>query len=340
VQIFLHEFVTGGGMWRWGDERPAGSLLNEGRAMASALAADFAAIPDLDLVVARDVRLDRFAPPDCREVLVSGADGHDASIRELAAAADWTMIIAPEIENELFRATTLARSAGGRVLGPGSQSIQMASDKQATSEYLRRHGIPVPRGTRLGAGKMPPENLRFPLVWKPIYGAGSMGIEWVNEPSEFISKEVDGWIEEFQRGIHCSCAALVGPSGIVPLPPCRQDIDFERGFAYRGGSLPLEANLATRARMLAEAALTTLPDPLGYMGVDMVLGDDPAGRDDVVIEINPRLTTSYVGLRAACCGNLAQAMLAIAQGKPFEMEFLSEPLSFSADGEVIRGVVA
>jgi predicted ATP-grasp superfamily ATP-dependent carboligase len=42
-----------------------------------------------------------------------------------------------------------------------------------------------------------------------------------------------------------------------------------------------------------------LPQPLGYLGVDLILGEDGNGAVDCVVEINPRLTTSYVGLQAA-----------------------------------------
>ena len=70
-------------------------------------------------------------------------------------------------------------------------------------------------------------------------------------------------------------------------------------FVYLGGSLPLPHALASRATRLAQQAVAALPDPLGYVGVDLVLGADADGADDYVIEINPRLTTSYIGLRAA-----------------------------------------
>ena len=53
-----------------------------------------------------------------------------------------------------------------------------------------------------------------------------------------------------------------------------------------------------------------MPGLSGYVGVDVVLGND--GRD-WAIEINPRLTTSYVGLRALAGFNLAEAMLAVAR---------------------------
>ena len=76
--------------------------------------------------------------------------------------------------------------------------------------------------------------------------------------------------------------------------------------------MPLDAPLARRAVDLATKAVGALAEPFGYLGVDLVLGADVNGRDDVVIEINPRLTTSYIGLRAAASHgvNLAEAMLA------------------------------
>ena len=64
----------------------------------------------------------------------------------------------------------------------------------------------------------------------------------------------------------------------------------------------------------------------------MVLGNDPSGNDDVVIEVNPRLTTSYVGLRKLVRENLAAAMLAAAQGQAFELSTHPHRVKFAADG--------
>src|SRR5690606_21918601 len=54
---------------------------------------------------------------------------------------------------------------------------------------------------------------------------------------------------------------------------------------------------------LARRAVAAIDGMLGFVGVDMVLTDDPD--DDAVIEINPRLTTAYVGLRRLTKDNLA-----------------------------------
>lgn len=48
---------------------------------------------------------------------------------------------------------------------------------------------------------------------------------------------------------------------------------------------------------------------LGYVGVDLIMTDEGA----VVIDINPRLTTSYAGLRQSLSLNPAELILSIWQ---------------------------
>jgi predicted ATP-grasp superfamily ATP-dependent carboligase len=76
-----------------------------------------------------------------------------------------------------------------------------------------------------------------------------------------------------------------------------------------------------------------VPGLLGYVGVDLVLGDAADGSQDYAIEINPRLTTSYVGLRQLAEFNLAEAMLVAAAGK-LEQPLRWKPghVRFSSDG--------
>jgi predicted ATP-grasp superfamily ATP-dependent carboligase len=65
----------------------------------------------------------------------------------------------------------------------------------------------------------------------------------------------------------------------------------------------------------------------------MVLGSCADGRDDWVIEINPRLTTSYVGLRHLARFNLAEALLAVTLGGALpSLEWHDGPVHFRADG--------
>jgi predicted ATP-grasp superfamily ATP-dependent carboligase len=170
---------------------------------------------------------------------------------------------------------------------------------------------------------------------KPRDGAGSQGIRRIESPGAAPNCLAAGWrLETFCPGVAVSVAILGGPRGIVALPPCRQYLSDDGRFVYCGGSLPLAAPLAERATRLAIRAAKTLATPIGYLGFDLVLGADPSGADDVVIEINPRLTTSYVGLGSLARGNLAESILAVAVGEKVELSWHPGPIQFEATGRI------
>jgi predicted ATP-grasp superfamily ATP-dependent carboligase len=106
-------------------------------------------------------------------------------------------------------------------------------------------------------------------------------------------------------------------------------------FRYLGGSSPIEPALADRAQRLALAALACFPATRGYVGVDLILGQADDGSGDVVVEVNPRLTTSYVGLRRLLQTNLATAMLAAAAGRAVELRWARQRVEFTAEGQIL-----
>src|SRR5205807_9809415 len=106
---------------------------------------------------------------------------------------------------------------------------------------------------------------------------------------------------------------------------------------YLGGKLPLSPSLAERAVRLGRLAIQSVPDLYGYVGVDLVLGSALDGSQDWVVEINPRLTTSYVGLRALAQTNLAGVLLAVALGENCpQLQWQSGEVHFQADGKIRR----
>jgi hypothetical protein len=110
-------------------------------------------------------------------------------------------------------------------------------------------------------------------------------------------------------------AFLLGERSVLPLLPATQDFSRQRAgqdveqIHYEGGTMPLPDHLAIRTVELGRKAVTAVSGLRGYVGVDLVL----RGQDHV-IEINPRLTTSYIGLRALAKTNLAEAMLRVVEG--------------------------
>jgi predicted ATP-grasp superfamily ATP-dependent carboligase len=150
----------------------------------------------------------------------------------------------------------------------------------------------------------------------------------------------EGWngelmVQPYTPGFAASVAFLAGGGQRFVLPAVEQRLSGDGRFRYLGGRLPLPENLDCRARRLAERAVECVEELYGWFGVDLVLGDAENGSDDAVIEINPRLTTSYLGLRRLARFNLAEMMLAVVTGSPTPpREWESEIIVFHADGRV------
>ena len=68
-------------------------------------------------------------------------------------AADWTLCIAPEFDNHLARCCQAVTAAGGNLLGPSLEVVELASNKQRTSDHLSQKGVPVARGRMVAAGQ-------------------------------------------------------------------------------------------------------------------------------------------------------------------------------------------
>jgi hypothetical protein len=251
-------------------------------------------------------------------------------------------VIAPEFDGLLEARAHIVKTAGGRLLGPSPRLIALAADKQRMAEHLATAQVPAAFGEVVDAGNLlaAAAAIGYPTVLKPRDGAGSKDVRLIADrtAAEQIHEHhfENRRLERFYPGIAASVAMLCGPNGFFPFPACRQRLSNDGRFHYLGGSCPLEPALARRAASIAIRAVRSLADPLGYLGVDLVLGADPNGKDDVVIEINPRLTTSYVGLRAIANGNLAAAMMAIAEGGAPNLSFDGSAVDFDADGTVRR----
>ena len=334
MRIFLYECITGGGLL--GDDEPvAASLLREGGAMIAALANDFSEVEGVTAVTMRDARFEDGESLRGESHRIERIEHHNEVFRHLAATSDWTMLIAPEISGRLLDGCENVLAVGGRLLGPPTSVVEIASDKHRTAEHLRRAGLRVPEGRAIEPGDLDVGTLPGPHVLKPRDGAGSQGLRTLHagQPTNDIRVQVPSRLERLIEGRPVSVSLLCGPGGHLALPPCRQHLTGDGTFAYLGGSLPLDPDLACRAVRLAERAIATFPEVLGYVGVDLILTEEGG---DAVIEINPRLTTSYVGLRAATDDNLAAAMLRVAEGQTPALCFRTEALEFTAGGQVRR----
>jgi len=335
MHVFLYEWITGGGLVEQPGALPP-SLMVEGSAIISALAADFAAVAGTRVTVLRDMRLAHLPMRGCEVVEIQSSADWGEEFDRYANRADWTLVVAPEFDRILQDTLRRAREAGGRLLNAPQEFVGFAVDKHRTAARLAAAGTPVAEGVLFAAEQLKlPADFEYPAVLKPLDGAGSQHVLLVSsatdEPPPY---PWDRRLERYHCGRPASVAALCGPGGRRLLPPCWQRLSDDGRFTYQGGATVDVPQLAQRATALASRALDAMPPAIGYVGVDLVIGNDPEGHEDVVIEINPRLTTSYVGLRRVIHQNLAQAMVDVAEGRDAELTVRPSAIEFAADGTV------
>lgn len=340
MRIFIYEFVTGGG-WCF-EHLPPESLLREAKSMVSALAGDFAATSGCEAVILEDVRWPLGEIRGVQRIVSEPPHGNGnlSSALRVARECDGTLVIAPEFYDILADYVDALENSGVRLLSPPGYFVYIGSDKLLTYSNIGEY-VQVPRTLEITSfnGELP-AGARYPMVLKPRSGCGSLGVQRLASPNDaydwksVIGDPDDVIVQDLIAGTAASVALLCGPKGVYPFPACTQRLSDDGRFQYLGGECPLPQPLACRAELLARRALCGLQSDCGYVGVDLILGEAEDGSQDYVIEINPRLTTSYVGLRALSNTNLAQAMLDVAQGREPQLDWKPGRVRWSADGVV------
>jgi predicted ATP-grasp superfamily ATP-dependent carboligase len=111
------------------------------------------------------------------------------------------------------------------------------------------------------------------------------------------------------QGEPLSLSALAREGRAVLLSVNRQDIALHGDqLRYCGCTVNTLPDTDGRFQRLAQSIVAAIPGLGGYFGVDLILtGDGP-----YVVDVNPRLTTSYAGLREGLGINAARMVLSMS----------------------------
>jgi predicted ATP-grasp superfamily ATP-dependent carboligase len=301
LKVFVCEFITGGGLY---NAPLPGSLAREGQAMLDAMLRDIGAIPGISITMTRDSRLPALEFGNLQVVEARG-DIHQ-HWAQCIDEADIVWAVAPESGGALER---LASMAQHKWLGCSPEAIRLAASKSATARHLTAHGVPaVPtfspddQGWKSAATKW---------VAKPDDGVGCDDMR-IFEDAELLRE----WLNDGRSDTHVVQPWLPGEAaslsmlcrdGLAQLLSCnRQMIEADQNkIHYRGSRLNDFSAHWEAFQSLASQVAAAMPGLAGYVGVDAMLHQ---GRL-TVLEINPRLTTSYAGLRQAIGCNPAELLL-------------------------------
>jgi predicted ATP-grasp superfamily ATP-dependent carboligase len=282
MRILVAEYAVGGGAGK------NSSLFEEGKAMLATLKLGFERL-------GHDV------------VYPEAEQDFAAAVERLAACCDAGIVIAPDVE--LARLTRLLESKTVN-LGCPSDFVAICADKLRTSELLRAAGILVPRIVTAD------EVLRFGTrlrvyISKPRFGCASENVLMLNEKQRVETcpyEDPDYFISEFIRGDDLSCSLIASRSSILPLSINKQYIRMENGrLKYCGGYVPyaIDEQIAQTIQQTSMAVVTTLGGT-GYVGIDFVVDDSNAA---YVVDVNPRPTTSIVGIARVLNYEMADLLL-------------------------------
>ena len=235
----------------------------------------------------------------------------------------------------------LAR-AGASSLGSSRAAVELTADKLRLAALWKKEGIPTPECRVVRPAEGLPDDIRYPAVLKPTDGAGALDTYLIPEASKWPAEARAlplALLQPLASGTPMSASFLVNDAGTPELIGLGwQRVERESGrFVYRGGTIPAPHGSEIA---LLRSAVEVIDGLRGFVGLDFVR-DDETGRV-TLLEINPRPTTSIVGLtRLLPPGAIARSWLR-GRGVTVERsvdlaEFLEDcqPVTFLADGSIV-----
>lgn len=238
-------------------------------------------------------------------------------LREAVRVADAVLVIAPEAGGLLAGLTTEVQREGSLLLGSTPDAVRVAGDKFRLARVLGSAGVRIPRTLAVYPHQIRAalQVLGFPAVIKPRAGAGGEGVSVVRQPADVGAalarlRGAQGedrlcLLQEWVPGVPASVSLIGNGRRALPLTLNRQFIEGGATLSYRGGLVPYHHWQRDAAFMQATKACASIPGLRGYVGVDVILS--PSG--PVVVEVNPRWTTSCVALERLLQGRLARIIL-------------------------------
>lgn len=310
MKVLIFEYITGGGFNR--EPLPSG-LVREGRLMLQALLKNFQSIGSVKLTLMLDSRLTDTLNITNVDIQAITPDADVSAVfQRLLLQHDAAWPIAPEFDGILQNLCAAVAAHHKILLAPDAAAVALAGNKYLTYQRLIQHPIAtVP--TQLASQTDFSQTTGEWLI-KPIDGAGC-GDSFISHglsPDMAEAGKAQFIVQPHLQGEKTSLSCLFkhGQSWVLAVNQQRFEI-----YQQRYQLIEIVVNhqpISEKYQQLAQQIASAFPELWGYAGIDLIETPEQL----LVLEINPRLTTSFAALQAALGLNIAQLTLDLLHGEP------------------------
>lgn len=314
-KILVFEFITGGG---FSQQQLPESLAKEGLLMLQALVDELSSVSGVQLTIVLDQRIEGFIQPKASTVVkISNKQCIYQLLADLIEDSDSVWPIAPEMHGELQKITRRVEQKSKRLLNSSSQAITICSDKLTTIQYLNKYSIATVDSVQLDEFR---QQFEMPWVIKPKDGVGCLNSHLVFNQQDFvhISRQLesksDYLIQPYIKGDSLSLSCLFIGNKAWLICCNRQLVSIVNGkFELKRCIVNIATENHYNYQQLINQIAHAISGLYGYAGIDII---QPEQTQAMVLEINPRLTTSYVGINQATGFNVAKAVVEMSEVDP------------------------
>jgi len=347
--LFIFEFVSGGGYNR--RDIPS-SLFCEGYAMLRTIVEDFKKLgfKITTLLDKRISHLSRYLNSDIVKFVNTKEDFLKKYI-DCVSKSTCCFIIAPEFSNHLYNLTQIVKEYKKKILSIDLNGVWLGTSKLETYKYFITNKLNTPKSYLIPFKEglidvdfilQKFDQLGSSIIIKPEDGAGSELIfhfetkdqilHFFKRPEEKLDMVRNYIVQEYIEGDDLSISMInrtnlkkTGAQDQIILSINTQDVQNltpNKESLYLGGFTPVENYGVLRDRFEKILKSMNLTSFQGYFGIDFI---KKADNSIYFIEINPRLTTSYIGIRNILDYNPLEFLFNQYKSK-FEKEKLKQKL--------------
>ena len=311
-RIFIFEYISGGG---FNNKEIPLSLFSEGFGMLRTIIEDFKAL-DFEVKIMLDYRITKMANLLNCDYIKEVKRAMNTIYEFKASINDCqnVFIIAPEFSKILYNFTKIAEDMGKTLLSMNTAPILLGSSKFQTYRFFTNSRILTPQTFHIKSvenkfnveiARKSYNLLQAPAILKPEDGVGAESIyliknrgefeKFVNEQIPYLDGNRDYILQKYIKGTDLSASIINQENRLTLLSINSQKINLiQNKINYLGGLTPADNSENIKKEIIKLTEHIDLKIFKGYFGIDFIRMPD--GKI-FIIEINPRLTTSYIGIR-------------------------------------------